>query len=95
MATMNFFAWHVFRSVGRESTGALVLPEHVLVFASPLVCNNSPSWTMVTTDGSDILLHPDALRCLKRKQLESLCQRLDVKATGKVSSCMRPLRDTH
>jgi hypothetical protein len=39
---------------------------------------------------SDVLLHPDALYCLKRKQLENLCTRLDLKATGKVSeACMK------
>ncbi|PWN49036.1 hypothetical protein IE53DRAFT_166581 [Violaceomyces palustris] len=38
---------------------------------------------MASTSDQGLLLHPDALHCLKRKQLVSLCTRLDVKASGK------------
>ena len=39
-----------------------------------------------------ILLHPDALHCLKRKQLVSLCRRLDIKASGKNSDLIYRLK---
>lgn len=32
-----------------------------------------------------VMIHADALPCLKRQQLENLCVRLGVKSTGKVS----------
>ncbi|UZJ52626.1 hypothetical protein CBS101457_001946 [Exobasidium rhododendri] len=38
---------------------------------------------MTSDSASDILIHPDAIHCLKRKQLENLCIRLDMKSTGK------------
>lgn len=47
-------------------------------------CNNLHQDRHKMSGTGEILLHPDALRCLKKKQLENLCIRLDLKASGKV-----------
>lgn len=54
--------------------------HHLVHFPDPRPIHDRPSMPAE----ENILLHPDALHCLKRKQLISLCRRLDVKATGKV-----------
>ncbi|EPQ25717.1 uncharacterized protein PFL1_06711 [Pseudozyma flocculosa PF-1] len=46
----------------------------------------------MAADDDSILLHPDALHCLKRKQLVSLCRRLDIKANGKSADLIHRLQ---